>query len=439
MIIKRKVIYRLNEILNLISYFLMLLFIWRKNILRNGISHFDSVLILCIITFLYYYICNSYKVFSLKFLKIAKIIISQILSSILLGFIIIVLSPLIFYKFNIFYSMICFIIQALFALIFLFLCEKLLSKINTSERALIICGCNNKFELDDFINSIDSVFQIKKVISVSELSDNHFGLLNNFEIIFLINIHSHLRNQIIKYCAKNKIIVYVLPRIGDIIMSGAQKINMFHLPVLKLNRYSSSYLFLFNKRVFDLLFSGFLLIITSPLFFILSILIKLSDGGPIFYKQKRLTINAEVFELIKFRSMTVDAESDGIARLSSGHNDKRVTKIGKFIRRFRMDELPQLLNILKGDMSVVGPRPERPEIAKKYSKFLPEFNLRLQVKAGLTGYAQVYGKYNTNPYDKLELDLMYISHPTLFEDIKIIILTIRILFSSESTDGFNEK
>ena len=104
-----------------------------------------------------------------------------------------------------------------------------------------------------------------------------------------------------------------------------------------------------------------------------------------------------------------------------------------------MDELPQLLNILKGDMSVVGPRPERPEIAKKYSKFLPEFNLRLQVKAGLTGYAQVYGKYNTNPYDKLELDLMYISHPTLFEDIKIIILTIRILFSSESTDGVNEK
>lgn len=439
MIIKRKVVYCLNEILNLVSYFLTLLFIWRKNILRNGISPFDSVLILGIIAFLYYYICNSYKVFSLKFLKTTEIIISQILSSILLCFIIVVLNPLIFYRFDIFYSISCFIIQTLFALTLLFLCKKLLSKINTLEKGLIIYSYNNKYELDNFINAIDSVFQIKKVINVSELSNNCFKMLNNFEIIFLINIHSHQRNQIIKYCAKNKKIVYVLPRIGDLIMSGAQKNNMFHLPILKLDRYKSGSLFLFTKRIFDLLFSCFLLIITSPLFFILSILIKVSDGGPIFYKQKRLTKNAKVFELIKFRSMTVDAESDGIARLSPGHNDQRVTKIGKFIRRFRMDELPQFLNILKGDMSVVGPRPERPEIAKKYSQFLPEFNLRLQVKAGLTGCAQVYGKYNTDPYNKLKLDLMYISHPTLLVDIKIIILTIRILFSSESTDGVNEK
>lgn len=437
MIIKSKAICYFNEILNLISYFLMLLFIWRKNILRDGISHFDSILILCIIAFLYYYICNSYKVFSLKFF--VQNHISQILSSILLGFIIFVLSPLIFYKFDIFYSISCFTIQTLFALTLLFLCKKLLSKINTLGKVLIIYSYNNKRELDNFINGIDSAFQIKKVINVSELSNNCFEMFNNFEIIFLINIHSHQRNQIIKYCAKNKIIVYVLPQIGDLIMSGAQKINIFHLPILKLDRYNSDSLFLCAKRIFDLLFSCFFLIITSPLFFILSILIKISDGGPIFYKQKRLTKNAKIFELIKFRSMTVDAESDGIARLSPGHNDQRVTKIGKFIRRFRMDELPQFLNILKGDMSVVGPRPERPEIAKKYSQFLPEFNLRLQVKAGLTGCAQVYGKYNTDPYNKLKLDLMYISHPTLLEDIKIIILTIRILFSSESTDGVNEK
>lgn len=132
--------------------------------------------------------------------------------------------------------------------------------------------------------------------------------------------------------------------------------------------------------------------------------------------------------------MKVDAEKDGVARLSS-QNDDRITPIGKLIRACRVDELPQLFNILKGDLTCVGPRPERPEIAAQYVKEMPEFSLRLQVKAGLTGYAQVYGKYNTEPYDKLQMDLMYVSKMGIVTDLKIILATIKILFMPESTEG----
>ena len=170
---------------------------------------------------------------------------------------------------------------------------------------------------------------------------------------------------------------------------------------------------------------------------VVAILVR-KDGGPAFYKQDRLTKNGKVYKVIKFRSMRVDAEKDGIARLSTGENDDRITPVGRVIRKFRIDELPQLLNIVKGDMSIVGPRPERPEIAAEYEKQMPEFRLRLQCKAGLTGYAQVYGKYNTTPYDKLLMDLMYISDPSLVQDLRIIFATVKILFLPESTEGIAE-
>ena len=189
------------------------------------------------------------------------------------------------------------------------------------------------------------------------------------------------------------------------------------------------------KRTFDIVSAGLLFIVISPIFLVVALAIKMTDHGPVFYKQVRLTKDGWKFNVLKFRSMRVDAEKDGVARLSTGENDDRVTSVGKFIRKVRLDEIPQLLNIIKGDMSVVGPRPERPEIAKQYEEELPEFNLRLQAKAGLTGYAQVYGKYNTTPYNKLEMDLMYIANPSIFEDLKIIFATIKILFEAESTEG----
>ena len=171
---------------------------------------------------------------------------------------------------------------------------------------------------------------------------------------------------------------------------------------------------------------------------ITAVAVKFTDGGPVFYKQKRLTKNGREFYVLKFRSMRTDAEKDGVARLSTGEADPRITPVGHLIRKLRIDELPQLFNILGGSMSIVGPRPERPEIAAQYEKELPEFGLRLQAKAGLTGYAQVYGKYNTTPYNKLQMDLMYIANPSFFEDLRIIFATIKILFLSESTEGVAE-
>ena len=188
------------------------------------------------------------------------------------------------------------------------------------------------------------------------------------------------------------------------------------------------------KRILDILISGIALLLFSPLMLGIAIVVK-SDGGEILYRQVRLTKDGKPFQILKFRSMRQDAEKDGIARLSTGEHDERVTKTGKFLRRFRLDELPQLFNILKGDMSLVGPRPERPEIVEQYEKEFPDFRLRLQAKAGLTGYAQVYGKYNSTPYDKLQMDLMYIAHPSIIQDIKICFATIKTLLLPDSTEG----
>ena len=294
--------------------------------------------------------------------------------------------------------------------------------------------------MEDLIDEygLERKFTIVGVTNVDDCLLNHFKILNDVEAVFLCGIHSHERNIILKYCISNNILVYVLPRIGDVIMSGAKKLHIMHLPILRVGRYSPPPEYLIIKRLFDIIVSGLLLIILSPFFLITSAAIKVYDHGPIFYRQKRLTKDGAIFNVLKFRSMRVDAEKDGIARLSSGEKDPRITPVGRFIRKVRIDELPQLINILLGSMSIVGPRPERPEIAEQYKKELPEFDLRLQAKAGLTGYAQVYGKYNTTPYDKLQMDLMYISNPSLLEDLHIIFATLKILFLPESTEGIPE-
>ena len=261
--------------------------------------------------------------------------------------------------------------------------------------------------------------------------------LEGADAVFLCSLHSHDRNQIVKYCVHKDIVTWCIPRIGDVIMSGAEQAHLFHLPMLRVAKYNPTPEYLICKRTFDIVVSGLALILFSPLMVILAIIIR-RDGGTAFYRQKRLTKDGRIFEILKFRSMRMDAEKDGVARLSSGEADPRITKVGRFIRACRFDELPQLINILRGDMSIVGPRPERPEIAEQYKKELPEFDLRLQCKCGLTGYAQVYGQYNTTPYDKLLMDLMYIARPSFIEDLKICFATVKILFEKESTEGVAE-
>lgn len=264
------------------------------------------------------------------------------------------------------------------------------------------------------------------------------SMLDDADTVFMVGVHSHDRNILAKYCLMKNITAYMIPRVGDLIMIGAEKAHMFHLPLLKVTRFDPTLEYLVIKRFMDIVLSLAAIIVLSPVLLITALLIKKEDGGPAFYKQVRLTKNGKEFEILKFRSMRVDAEKDGVARLSTGDNDDRITQIGRIIRKCRLDELPQLFNILMGDMSIVGPRAERPEIAKEYEEELPEFALRLQTKAGLTGYAQIYGKYNTTPYDKLLMDMMYIANPSIFEDIKLIFATVKILFMAESTEGVEE-
>lgn len=282
---------------------------------------------------------------------------------------------------------------------------------------------------------IERLYSITDELEFDGSFDEIKGKLKNYDAIFVGGINSDCRNDLLKYCKTRGMPGFFLPHIGDVIMQEATHVKTFDSPVLYVNRTIPDPLYAFAKRLFDIVTSGSALVLLSPLMLITALIIRLYDHGPAFYKQTRLTMDGKEFKILKFRSMRVDAEKDGVARLSSGDKDDRITPVGRFIRKCRIDELPQLINIFKGDMSVVGPRPERPEIAEQYYETMPDFRLRLQVKAGLTGYAQIYGKYNTDPYEKLEFDLLYINQMNMITDIQLCFATFSILFSGESTEG----
>ena len=190
------------------------------------------------------------------------------------------------------------------------------------------------------------------------------------------------------------------------------------------------------KRLMDISISLLALVVSSPIMLACAVAIKAEDGGKVFYKQKRLTKYGRVFQVYKFRTM----KEENSVHKSVTENDDRITKVGGILRKFRVDELPQMLNILKGDMTVVGPRPEMLENVEKYTEELPEFSYRLRMKAGLTGLAQISGKYNTSPKDKLVMDLMYIENYSIWQDLKLIFQTITVfLKASESTEAFGKE
>lgn len=221
------------------------------------------------------------------------------------------------------------------------------------------------------------------------------------------------------------------------LLRSSDELNLFDTPLLLSRNMGLSVDQEWMKRAEDIIVSLLMMILFSPIFVLAAIGIKCTDGGPVFYKQERLTKDGKIFMIYKFRTMIVDAEKKSGPVLASEH-DPRILPVGRILRATRLDELPQILNILKGEMSVVGPRPERPDLAAEIEKDIPEFNYRLRVKAGLTGFAQVYGKYNTTFYDKLKLDLMYIRKYSLFLDLKLILMTPKIMFLKESTEGVKE-
>ena len=389
--------------------------------------------------FLYALLANLYNGYSIPFSRVSELACSQSLAAALSDFILFVVITLLagqYVPIGPLLAVLC--AQVILSALWSFVTHKAYFRSNPPLRTILITDETGDGDLSAGLKNMQNRFQPLDVISMSEYLREPEQYLDKAEAVFLTAAHSPERDDLIRDCALNHIPLYLLPKIGDALMVGAKSTHLFYRPLFEISAYSPSLFYPLVKRCMDIAISASALLILSPLMLIVALLIR-RDGGPAFYKQTRLTKGGKTFEVFKFRSMTVNAESDGVARLSSGQNDSRVTPIGRVMRRFRIDELPQLLNILRGEMSIVGPRPERPELAAEYEKSLPEFSMRLQAKAGLTGYAQVYGKYNTTPYEKLLMDLQYMAHPGLLADLKIIFATIKILFIPESTEGVAEK
>ena len=321
--------------------------------------------------------------------------------------------------------------------IWTFLVNRIFRKLFPARHILLLYEEYDPSMLLRKVNSRKDRYLIKKSMNVEEGWESITKEMRNYDAVFLCDIHSPLRNRLVKYCYANGIRSYITPKISDIIIRSSENIHMFDTPLLLSRNNGLSFEQKLVKRFMDIVISLVMLVITSPFMLVTAVAIKLYDGGPVFFRQKRCTINGREFYIHKFRSMIVNAEKEGEV-IPATDDDERITPVGKVIRKTRLDELPQFIDILKGDMSVVGPRPERVEHVEMYTREIPEFSYRLKVKGGLTGYAQIYGKYNTTAYDKLKLDLMYIQNYSLLLDLKLIIMTVKIIFVKESTEGFED-
>ncbi len=376
-----------------------------------------------------------YDVYSIGSNRVSRLLYSQELTFLLSACIVYVLLLLGTLKLvNPLPILLLFVAQSVWTVLWSLIANALYFKLSPPRDTVIIYSAGADLSKLNEIDHAKKKFCVKKYVEVTDDTDSLFEEIGSAQIVFLVGLDVDVRNELAKKCIVSNVQCYIMPTVSDVILSGSDFMHTFSVPFIRVKRASPNVEYLIIKRAFDIIVSLVGIIVASPFMLITALAVKLYDGGPVLYKQVRFTKNYKKFNVLKFRSMRTDAEKDGVARLSTA-NDDRITPIGKLIRKIRFDELPQLFNILKGDMTIVGPRPERPEIAEQYEKEIPSFGLRLQVKAGLTGYAQVYGRYNTEPYDKLKMDLMYINNMSIAMDIKLMFATVKILFLPESTEG----
>ena len=306
------------------------------------------------------------------------------------------------------------------------------------KEALFIYGDREDPENSrEYNNRINRYFHIAKAVHYRAGKEKLADLIDRYGAVCLGDLPYEDRNQIMKMCIRHDKDCYSIPKVSDIYIQNAGILRLYDKVLFKYRQGDLTAEQKFLKRAEDILTALLLMVLLSPVMAVTALLIRLEDGGPVLYRQKRITKGGREFEMLKFRSMVQEAEKDG-PQLAAKH-DARITRTGKILRNLHLDELPQLFNVLAGQMSMVGPRPERREFIEDYSRIIPEFRERLRVKGGLTGYAQIYGKYNTSAYDKLKLDLMYIQNYSILLDLKLIIMTGKIIFMKESTEGFEEK
>ena len=309
---------------------------------------------------------------------------------------------------------------------------------NPALKAAIIYG--EKDKLDEYCSIVTmqrKKFRVDHVISQSEDTGRILDIINRAESVFFLNVDEKKQNLLFEYCYLHNKHVYILPSFSSILVNTASTLWLSNTPVFSLRRPDPDMGDQIIKRLMDIFVSLSVIVLFSWLMIGVWIVVRLYDKYPAIYKQVRVTRGGRLFTLYKFRSMRPNAEDDGVPRLTS-KGDDRITPFGRIIRRTRIDELPQMFNVLSGAMSIVGPRPERPEIAKQYEEIYPNFAFRTKVKAGITGFAQIYGRYNTTPEEKLFLDIMYIETFSILEDIKLMLQTVRVLFQASSTEGIED-
>ena len=399
-------------------------------------GHWMMAAMYIIYQIIFLYIFGGLKV---GYLKKANIIFSQVLAMLGSNVIIYLQIVLLSVRFvNIVPMMKATLVDICVVVIVAIISESIFRKLFPPRELIVLY---EDYDPDEFIKKMNSrkdKYIIKQKLNVSDGLDKIKKDIIQSQGVVIYDVHSELRNVILKMCYENDIRAYSTTKISDILIRGAESLHLFDTPLLLYRNNGLNFEQRFVKRTMDIVVSLLMLIITSPIFLCAAIAIKMYDGGPVFYRQARYTLNGKVLNIYKFRSMIVDAEKDGKSQPATDH-DPRITPVGRVLRATRLDELPQLIDILIGNMSLVGPRPERIEHVDKYSEDIPEFKYRLKVRGGLTGYAQLYGKYNTSPYDKLQLDLIYIQNYSIFLDIRLIFMTLKIMFMKESTEGFSEQ
>lgn len=387
-------------------------------------------------TLIMYLITNLYGGFKIGYLRLMDVLYSQMLSllatNVIAYFQICLISreyltakPL----------LVMTVLQVVVILIWIFICKSIYALLYPPRQMLLIYDDRSPKDILNKLGTRRDKYKICDIMQLDEGLDNICDSLANYEAVLIYDISAYERNIILKRCFELSVRTYVTPKLSDILLMGSDNIHLFDTPLLLSRNKGLTGDQLMFKRILDLVLTIPVSIILMPLFILIALCIKLYDGGPVLYSQERLTEDGKIFKIYKFRSMCINSEKNGIQLAQKG--DDRITPVGRVLRSLHFDEFPQVINIIKGDMSLVGPRPERPEIAEKYQKIIPEFNFRLKVKAGLTGYAQVYGKYNTTPYDKLKLDLTYIEDYSFWLDIKLLLLTFKILFQKDNTEGID--
>ncbi|MBO7682707.1 MAG: sugar transferase [Clostridia bacterium] len=388
---------------------------------------------------LQYVLSRIYGALKIDLYRVSDIVYSQGITTLLVDAIMYAIMSLVARKMvAVAPVLILFLVQMGIILIWAYLAAFVYRKLYPPYRLVIVYSYHSATSLVRKMSARDDRFIICEAVNIDEGYDYIKQRINEYDGAIICDIPGSLRNDILKYCYDNGKRTYVTPKVSDIIIRSGENLHVFDTPLLLCRNSGLTFEQKVLKRIVDVFLSVLALILTSPFMLLTAILIKAHDHGPVFYKQARVTQDGKVFDIIKFRSMIPNAEADGKS-LPAVSDDERITPVGRVIRAIRFDEMPQIFNILKGDMSIVGPRPERVEHVEKYTAEFPEFAYRLKVKAGLTGYAQVYGKYNTTAYDKLKLDLFYIENYSLRTDLRLIFMTIKVLFMKESTEGFDKQ